>query len=181
MRHSQQPSFIEKTKSGVKTGFIKKDIYTKINNINLVLDTLSPDQASYYAIFNSSKFLNFHGFTGISLYVDEINNPVFYPMTAIFSSNDLQNIEEPVVVTSLKTLELAVSYDVKEIYYYVYNIHELINSNKEKTEILKRPNIKYFTRNKDYYDVLEKHFHLKVSKVFVPDFNMNQMEKALSE
>jgi hypothetical protein len=179
MKHSQKPSFIEKTKTGVKSGFIKNSFYKQHKNLNILLDTLKPDQASYFALVNTSKYLTSHGFVGISLYVDEITNPVFYPLTAIFSSNDLQNLDEPVIVTSLKTLDLALSYDAKKIYYYVYNIHELFYIDKNKLEILKNKKILFFTRNDDYRQILMQHFKLDCSKILVPDFNMEQMEKVI--
>lgn len=161
-------------KDGVENGFLNKH-YGSINSIAFLIDSTCNNQVFFYSSMKSNIILQKYGHLELALYTSNYVKPPYYPMMPIYSIGDITEYTGHAIATSLGTLEYLLNTRIKNKYFYVYNMAEILYIHENFLNTIKQSNVKIFTRNDDYAKILERNFGMTIESTRVPDFNIEKI------
>jgi hypothetical protein len=144
--------------------------------ICFVIDKLSSSQKAFSLIKQINKYLEHYSTIELSIYSIYNEMPVVLSHTGIYNAGELNDFNGHAIATDLHTLYYVLDSDRPHKYLYLYDIHSINHLNDKQIKFLKDSNIKIFTRNNDYRQLLiQKSF--EVSPILVPDFEIETILK----
>lgn len=142
--------------------------------IAFVIDRPSGTQ-KIFTLFNEiNSHLNVESKTEFSVYTIHREVPVILPHFALYHAGELNDFNGHLIATDLRSLSYTLDTDRPIKYFYLYDIHPLLQLSPPQIQYLKNTNVKMFTRNDMYYKTLVNRGFSLLSQT-VDDFNIKQI------
>lgn len=175
-------STIRKTETCKHLNNIGLSINDPIKSIAIIFDNLLISQLTYYGIKSINNICNIYPGIDIQVFVKNISMPCIKTKFATYPIKNLMECQNPIIVSDLSTCIECLEFNMKNIYYYVFDL-EFLNNFNISNKLLRRAFLKpiIICRSEDHKKVIEKEFNIQISSPIINDFNLEPMIKLIME
>lgn len=165
---------IKLPKNIIEKGFLQ-DFYKDRKSLGIILNDTGSSQLAFEALHYGQTALDKTNEYEIVYFCQDWVNPIIRPSSGMFHTSDLLHFKGDVICPSVDAVaDCTKIYRIKNIIWYIYNIHELYMYDQEEIQLLlKSEKIKKITRCKDYNKILKQTYQFVENMDEQPIENFN--------